>query len=169
MARKKSVTCERGGLTHVLFPLKRCLWSHLIYFQVYMFFISTCHAGWKTVFDKSRSFTFGGVGRWYSTKLYTGRLFPEVPTRYPFIYHFWQKRNPFHIPSIDKWYPFHIPSLELCIPFHYCKFTVLKNNMINKSVTKLNVFTLSSWNASLSPSGPFLQTKMTYFLPFHIP
>ena len=169
MARKKSVTCERGGVTHVLFPLKRCLWSHLIYFQVYMFFISTCHAGWKTLFDKTRSFTFGGVGRGYSTKLYTGRLFPEVPTRYPFIYHFWQKRYPFHIPSIDKWYPFHIPSLELCIPFHYCKFTVLKNNMINKSLTKLNVFTLSSWNASLSPSGPFLQTKMTYFLPFHIP
>ena len=169
MARKKSVTCERGGLTHVLFPLKRCLWSHLIYFQVYMFFISTCHAGWKTLFDKTRSFTFGGVGRGYSTKLYTGRLFPEVPTRYPFIYHFWQKRYPFHIPSIDKWYPFHIPSLELCIPFHYCKFTVLKNNMINKSLTKLNVFTLSSWNASLSPSGPFLQTKMTHFLPFHIP
>ena len=169
MARKKSVTCKRRGLTHVLFPLKRCLRSHLIYFQVYMFFISTCHAGWKTVFDKTRSFTFGGVGRGYSTKLYTGRLFPEVPTRYPFIYHFWQKRYPFHIPSVDKWYPFHIPSLELCIPFHYCKFTVLKNNMINKSVTKLNVFTLSSWNASLSPSGPFLQTKMTYFLPFHIP
>ena len=24
------------------------------------------------------------------------------PTPYPFIYHFWQKRYPFHIPSTDK-------------------------------------------------------------------
>ena len=30
------------------------------------------------------------------------------PTPYPFIYHFWQTRCLFHIPSIDNWYPFHI-------------------------------------------------------------
>ena len=36
-------------------------------------------------------------------------LYGEAPsygsTPYPFIYHFSQKRYPFHIPSIDKWYP----------------------------------------------------------------
>ena len=37
------------------------------------------------------------------------------PTSYPFIYHFWQSRDPFCIPSIDKWYPLHT-SLELFIP-----------------------------------------------------
>ena len=31
---------------------------------------------------------------------------PRGPTPYPFKYHFWQKRNPFRIPSIEKWYPF---------------------------------------------------------------
>ena len=165
MARKKSITCERGGLTRVLFPLKRCLWSHLI-FQVYMYFISTCHTGWKTLFDKTRSFTSGGVGRGYSTKLYTGRLHPEVPTCYPFIYHFWQKRYPFHVPSIDKWYPFHIPSLQLCIPFHYRKFTVFKNNMINKSLTN---WTFSPWVHKmhlLALLGLFYKPKWHIFYPF---
>ena len=47
---------------------------------------------------------------------------PENPTPYPFIYHFSQKRYPFHIPSIsDKWCLFHIPCLELCILFDCCK------------------------------------------------
>ena len=32
------------------------------------------------------------------------------PTPSPSIYHFWQKRQPFRIRSIDKWYPFHISS-----------------------------------------------------------
>ena len=27
---------------------------------------------------------------------------PRGPTRYPFIYHIWQKRDPFRIPSIDN-------------------------------------------------------------------
>ena len=32
--------------------------------------------------------------------------FPPPPPPYPFfIYHFWQKRYPFRIPSIDKWHP----------------------------------------------------------------
>ena len=41
-----------------------------------------------------------------------GEVPPRNPTSYPFIYHFWRKRYPFRIPSIDNWYPFHIPSLE---------------------------------------------------------
>ena len=41
-----------------------------------------------------------------------GEVPPQNPTSYPFIYHFWQKRYPFRIPSIDNWYAFHIPSLE---------------------------------------------------------
>ena len=36
----------------------------------------------------------------------------------PFYIPFFNKRYPFHIPSIsDKWCPIHIPCLELCIPF----------------------------------------------------
>jgi len=34
------------------------------------------------------------------------------PTPYPFIYHFFQKRNPFRIPFIGKRHPFHIPFHE---------------------------------------------------------
>ena len=30
---------------------------------------------------------------------------PPPPPPYPFTYHFWQKRYPFRIPSIDKWHP----------------------------------------------------------------
>ena len=41
-----------------------------------------------------------------------GEVPPRNPTSYPFIYHFWRKRYPFRIPSIDNWYAFHIPSLE---------------------------------------------------------
>ena len=52
----------------------------------------------------------------YAMKFYTGRLLLRGPTPYPFIYHFWQKRDPFCIPSVKKWYSFNIPSLELCIP-----------------------------------------------------
>ena len=37
------------------------------------------------------------------------------------IYHVWQKRFPFCMPSFGKCYPFHIPSLELCIPFNCSK------------------------------------------------
>ena len=45
---------------------------------------------------------------------------------YPFIYHFYDKRYSFCIPSIDKWYPSHLPSLECCIPFNFCKCTIFE-------------------------------------------
>ena len=43
-------------------------------------------------------------------KFLYGEALPWGPTPYPFIYHFLQKRHPFHIllASIDKWYPFRI-------------------------------------------------------------
>ena len=44
-----------------------------------------------------------------------GEALPRGPTPYPFILHFWQKREPFCIPSVKKWHTFNIPSLELCI------------------------------------------------------
>jgi len=43
-------------------------------------------------------------------KVLYGEAPPQSPTPYPFIYHFWQKRYPFRIPSIEKWHPFHIPT-----------------------------------------------------------
>ena len=48
----------------------------------------------------------------YSKKFYTGRSSAPKSNLHPFIYHFWRKRDPFRIPSIDNWYPFQIPSLE---------------------------------------------------------
>ena len=110
MARKKSVTCERGGLTHVLFPLKRCLWSHLI-FQVYMYFISTCHTGWKTLFDKTRSFTSGGVGRGTQQSFMGGSTLRSQPVTLlytifdrkgiPFIYLLLTNGTPFTYPAYN--------------------------------------------------------------------
>ena len=55
-----------------------------------------------------------------------GEVPPEGHAPYAFIYHFWQKRYPFRIPSIDKWYPLHIISLGLSIPFNFCKSTVFE-------------------------------------------
>ena len=52
---------------------------------------------------------------------------PRGPTPYPpFICHFWQKRYPFYITSIDKWYPFHLLSWQLCFSFNCCKCAVFK-------------------------------------------
>ena len=48
----------------------------------------------------------------YSKSSILGGVPPRNPTSYPFTYHFWRKRYPFRIPSIDNWYAFHIPSLE---------------------------------------------------------
>ena len=59
-----------------------------------------------------------GRGGGYSTSIYTGRLCPEVQPLTLLIHHFWRKRYPFHIPSIDKWYPFHIRSMSTTLhPF----------------------------------------------------
>ena len=33
-----------------------------------------------------------------------GEALPRGPTPYPFILHFWQKREPFCIPSVKKWH-----------------------------------------------------------------
>ena len=43
----------------------------------------------------------------HSAKCYTKRVHQPFrpPPPYPFTYHFWQKRFPFGIPSIDKWHP----------------------------------------------------------------
>ena len=75
----------------------------------------------------------GGGG--YSITFYTASLRPEVQPLTTFIYHFWQERYPFNIPSIDKWYPFHTPSLELCVPSNHWKCTVsTRISDINKSL-----------------------------------
>ena len=52
------------------------------------------------------------------SKVLSGEAPPQGLTPYPFIYHLWQKRDPFCIPSIDKWLPFHMPSLELWMPLN---------------------------------------------------
>ena len=67
----------------------------------------------------------GGGGGGYSAKFYTMRLGAEAsPIPFIYLYHFWQKRNPVHILSIDRWYTFYIPSVQLCIPFNCCKFSL---------------------------------------------
>ena len=64
----------------------------------------------------------GGGGEMLNKVLY-GKAQPWGPPRYPFIYHFWLKRYPFRISSIDKWYFFNIPVVELCIFLNCCKRT----------------------------------------------
>ena len=44
-----------------------------------------------------------------------GEAPPRGPNPYPFIHHFWQKRDPFCITFVKKWHTFNIRSLELCI------------------------------------------------------
>ena len=47
----------------------------------------------------------GGGGKRALDKIVYGEATPRGPTPYPFIYHFWQKRYPFRIPSIDQIVP----------------------------------------------------------------
>ena len=47
----------------------------------------------------------GGGGERALDKIVYGEATPRGPTPYPFIYHFWQKRYPFRIPSIDQIVP----------------------------------------------------------------
>ena len=51
-----------------------------------------------------------GQGGKYWKKNYTGLGGGGTQSHrvYPFIYHFGQKRYPFHTPFIDKWYPLFI-------------------------------------------------------------
>ena len=67
----------------------------------------------------------------------------------------------FIIPLIlwQKRHPFHIPSLEHFIPFNYCKSIVLKTWVI------FSIF-LKSKNASVSPFEPFLHTELSDFPTF---
>ena len=65
----------------------------------------------------------GGGGREILNKVLYGKAQPWGPPRYPFIYHFWLKRYPFRISSIDKWYFFNIPIVEPCIFLNCCKRT----------------------------------------------
>ena len=51
----------------------------------------------------------GGGG--YLTKFCTGRLRPQGPTPYPFIYHFGRKSTRFIYLLVKKRYPFQIPFL----------------------------------------------------------
>ena len=48
---------------------------------------------------------WGGGGKRALDKIVYGEATPRGPTPYPFIYHFWQKRYPFRIPSIDQIVP----------------------------------------------------------------
>ena len=65
------------------------------------------------------------AGRGGNNVLY-GEATPRGPTPSAFIYHFWQKRHPFPITSIDKRYPLHLSGLKLCIPLNCSKLTVLR-------------------------------------------
>ena len=43
-----------------------------------------------------------GIGGAHNKVSYSREALPRDATPYPFIYHFWEKRYPFHILSIDK-------------------------------------------------------------------
>ena len=57
----------------------------------------------------------------------------QGPTPHPFIYHFWQKKYPFHIPFLKKWYLFLIPTNSTsCLD--YMQHLINWNNNAARSV-----------------------------------
>ena len=90
-----------------------------------------------------------------------GGIRPEVQPLIPFIYQLWQKRWPFHTPSIHKWYPFNIPSIELCIPFNCCKYAFFKIRINKKPRTFPRLF--HNHKMHLLALLVLLKTKMTDF------
>ena len=65
-------------------------------------------------------------------------------TPYPFMYHFWQKRHPFLIPSIDKWYPLRVEPSRLG---HYREYHL--GNILTTFVVNINCLSLSFSRSSL--------------------
>ena len=103
----------------------------------------------------------------YSTKVYTGRLSPEVQPLTLLYTIFWLSEKVYLILSYifyDKWYPFHIPRLDLNIPVNCCKFTVFTcNTWINLKANSFSRFFHKT--ASFSPFGPFYRPKWQISLP----
>ena len=119
----------------------------------------------------------GGGGGGVLNKYLYGETPPWGLTSYPFIYHFWRKRYPFRIPSIDEWYPFHIPCLELCIAFNCCKCARFQISIRRKIRTfsrhyKALKFMLALLGPFTDPNDrfphPFVLQRVKS-LPFHIP
>ena len=81
---------------------------------------------------------------------------PRGPAPYPFIFHFWHKR-----------YPFHTPCLELCIPLNYCTCTVFKIWINHKTRPFTQLFS-QPCKASVVLFGIFYQPKWQFSLPLHI-
>ena len=90
------------------------------------------------------------------------------PTPYPIIYHFWQKRYPFRIPSIDQWCPFHITTLHLFLT------DVLMNCLLSINKSKPKTFSrlfhrhkmlFTDWN-SIFPYSLIIP-QLVKSLPFH--
>ena len=83
--------------------------------------------------------------------VYTGSDSAPRSIPRPFIYHFWQKRHPFCIPSSDRWYPFHLPALEHYIPFNCFKSSVFKYEQITKLENFVVCFTSIKLMRLLAP------------------
>ena len=110
---------------------------HRAYFFIFLFFyFFFLHLLFPECFIK---FEIPGGGR-CSSKFYTGT--GSAPRSIPplFVYHFWQKRYTFCIPSSDRWYPFHLPALE-----HYIPFKCFKSSVFSC------LFHVHKINASVSP------------------
>ena len=84
----------------------------------------------------------------------------------PFFYHFIRKRNPFHIPSIEKWHSFDIPSWELCMPLTSVNAPSLRYELIKKPERFFNFFTARK--CIISPLGPIYRMKWQSSVPFHM-
>ena len=74
----------------------------------------------RTCYQKLPQNWGGEGGAWvrvsYSTKVLYGEATPRDPTPYPFIYHFRQKRYPFHLYLLlTDGAPFTIPSSEFWV------------------------------------------------------
>ena len=78
-----------------------------------------------------------------------GGASPWGLTPYPFIYHFWQERHPFLIPSIDKWYPLRVEPSRLG---HY------RENHLGNILTTFAV-NINYLSSSFSTRSLFITTR----------
>lgn len=100
------------------------------------------------------------------------------PPPQPFVYHFWQRRYTFCIPSIEKWCTLHIPSREIYIPFNWCKCTVYLNKPQNQTAVsrpfhshKMRHLVLLGHFTNQNDKFPNPYIYFNYWIPcpFHIP
>ena len=121
------------------------------------FFLSPPRGIWQLKSPHPREFAIQGKKNAYAPGGGGGRR--NWLMHNPFIYHFWQKKYPFRIPSTDKFYHFHLPDSWN-----------MKNTSQNQNISSQVPPLFHSYKIHLvSPLGPFSRPKcqISIPLPFH--